>query len=102
VYGDSKKLKDETEIQRCRWYQLRNERLEGQLLDRDIVEKTLGVLAKNVEEVVKGSNLSKIDQRDILEIIYECAELASKVAEEQIRQLMKTPEEQEPDETAEV
>jgi len=71
-------------------------------LDRDIVEKTLGVLAKNVEEVVKGSNLSKIDQRDILEIIYECAELASKVAEEQIRQLMKTPEEQEPDETAEV
>jgi hypothetical protein len=89
IHNDSKALKDQTEIERCRWYHLRNEMTEGRLVNRDVLLAGLEASYNAVLNVVKGSNLAKRDQDDILKALAQCPVVVQQVADKQSKDLIE-------------
>jgi hypothetical protein len=87
IYSDSKKLKDQTERERGKWYRLRNEIAEGRLLNRERLERGLEMCFIAARQIILGSSLSKRDKNDVMANLANCATVISNVAEQQAREV---------------
>jgi hypothetical protein len=92
IYNDSKALKDQTEIERCRWYKLRNEAIEGRMLDRAALEEGLSASYSAIRLIIEGTHLSRRDKDDIYKQLAHCPVVVQQIADKQSRDIKRRDE----------
>jgi hypothetical protein len=89
IFDSSKALRDREVKEKADNWNLRNQILRGQLLDRVGVERALEASYQAVVQIIKGSNLTKKDQKDIVSNLEDAHKRLDNVARQQSSQIKK-------------
>jgi hypothetical protein len=83
VFSDLNDLRAREIEKRTEHYELRNQAIRGNLLDRQQMEAGITEIGRAITNIVKGSNLSPKDKEDIMRELRSARSIIGKVADKQ-------------------